>query len=420
MGVAKYERINRDDYGEDEDVDQEVELGPRDFGEGSSSLTTSSPSPVNSSLRSSAGKPEYRVRNGGSPGRPTTGSRALLHSLLSTALVILLYFTLSIGLTFYQSNLLEKFHFPLTVVLYHLIIKFTLSAMYRIIYRLVTGRRRVVIDCNSSLKIAPVGFASGVDIGFSNWGLELVQISLYTMTKSTTIVFILIFSILLKLERKSWSLASIVVLISSGLIMFTYKATNFDLLGFMFILIASLSAGIRWSFAQLLMQRSKMGLHHPIDMIYYMQPWMMVAIIPSIAIFEGSTLLANYHLLEESQFQDVYLMFLRVTIGAVLAFGMEVSEFLVLSRTSSLTLSISGVLKEVCQLVLAVKWKGDQLSTVNVLGLVLCLGGIVCHVAHKYSMFTSANERPGTENGDKDEEDDGMGPDDDTESFQFR
>lgn len=189
------------------------------------------------------------------------------------------------------------------MVLYHLIIKYTLAAMFRIIYRLVTGRRRVDIDCKSSLKIAPVGFASGIDIGFSNWGLGLVQISLYTMTKSTSIIFILIFSILLKLERKSWSLATIVVLISGGLIMFTYKASQFDALGFIFILIASLSAGIRWSFAQLLMQKSKMGLHHPIDMIYHMQPWMMVAVIPFIGLFEASKLLENYHMLEESQFK---------------------------------------------------------------------------------------------------------------------
>lgn len=305
-------------------------------------------------------------------------------------------------------------------MLYHLIIKYTLAAMFRVIYRLVTGRRRVDIDCKSSLKIAPVGFASGIDIGFSNWGLELVQISLYTMTKSTTIIFILIFSILLKLERRSWSLASIVVLISGGLVMFTYKASKFDPLGFVFVLIASLSSGVRWSFAQLLMQRSKMGLHHPIDMIYHMQPWMMVAVIPFIGLFEGSALMANYHLLEESQFKDVYLMFLRITIGAVLAFGMEVSEFLVLSKTSSLTLSVSGVLKEVCQLVLAVEMKGDQLSTLNILGLVLCLGGIVCHVSHKYSMMKSGDSAPSS-SPTKDQEDDGLESGGDTESsFQFR
>lgn len=50
----------------------------------------------------------------------------------------------------------------------------------------------------------------------------------YTMTKSTTIIFILIFAILLKLEKKTWSLMMIVVMISSGLFLFTYKSTNFN------------------------------------------------------------------------------------------------------------------------------------------------------------------------------------------------
>lgn len=189
------------------------------------------------------------------------------------------------------------------MVLYHLVTKYILAAMFRVIYWLVTGRRRVDVDCRSSLKIAPMGVAGGIDIGFSSWGLELVKISLYTMTKSSSIIFILVFAILLKLERKSWSLGAIVVLISGGLFMFTYKASHFDALGFTFVLIASLSSGIRWSFAQLLMQKSKMGLHNPIDMIYHMQPWMMVALLPMIALFEGHKIADNWHLLAESSFQ---------------------------------------------------------------------------------------------------------------------
>lgn len=112
----------------------------------------------------------------------------------------------------------------------------------------------------------------------------------YTMTKSTTIVFILIFAILLKLEKKSWSLMMIVVMISMGLFMFTYKSTNFNALGFSFLIFASLCSGIRWSFAQLVMQKTKLGLHNPIDMIYYMQPWMMLSIIPFSIGFEGKYL----------------------------------------------------------------------------------------------------------------------------------
>lgn len=42
---------------------------------------------------------------------------------------------------------------------------------------------------------------------------------------------------------------------------------------------------------------------------------------------------------------DSALLLTKITIGAFLAFAMEISEFLVLSYTSSLTLSVAGIFK---------------------------------------------------------------------------
>lgn len=32
-------------------------------------------------------------------------------------------------------------------------------------------------------KFAPIGISSGIDVGFSNWGLELVNVSLYVFSR---------------------------------------------------------------------------------------------------------------------------------------------------------------------------------------------------------------------------------------------
>lgn len=120
-------------------------------------------------------------------------------------------------------------------------------------------------------------------------GLELVGVALYTMTKSTVIIFISFFAVLFRLEKKvmlvkkiiaskhsnfslnnfqSWSLLFIVVMISSGLFLFTFKSTEFDPLGFTLLIIASVSSGARWTLAQILMQKSKLGLHNPIGKLH--------------------------------------------------------------------------------------------------------------------------------------------------------
>lgn len=128
----------------------------------------------------------------------------------------------------------QDFKFPLTVVMYHLIVKWVLSVVVRLVLQVVTGSAPLLLPCMTCLRsVGPTGLASGIDVGFSNWGLELVTISLYTMTKSTTIIFILGFAILLGLEKKvCCSMFIILILpfhfISNGIIRcFSYHCVCF-------------------------------------------------------------------------------------------------------------------------------------------------------------------------------------------------
>ncbi|XP_017071480.1 solute carrier family 35 member C2 [Drosophila eugracilis] len=329
----------------------------------------------------------------------------MMQMAVGTLAIILLYLTLSISLTFYQTDINRQMPFPLAIVSYHLVVKFLLAALARKIYRLRMGRSRVQLDWRIALrKMAPTGVASAIDIGFSNWGLALVPISLYTMTKSSTIVFILLFAIALGLEKKSWYLVSIVGLIGTGLVMFTYKSTQFNALGFFFILFASLSSGLRWSFAQFIMQKSKLGLHNPIDMIYYMQPWMIASLVPLVIVLEGARFVAVIEDLHTHTSNEITWAIAKITAGALLAFLMEFSEFLVLCKTSSLTLSIAGIFKDICQLALAVTLKKDQLSVINYIGLVICLAGIVCHLLHKYTSMKETQRQQKDLESDNDQD----------------
>lgn len=174
--------------------------------------------------------------------------------------------------------------------------------------------------------------------------------------------------------------------------MFTYKSTQFDLFGFCLILFAAFMSGFRWSLAQLIMQKSKLGLHNPVDMVYHMQPWMLLSIIPVTIIFEGRKIVENSVLIDNLQNDFVIEWVMKLSIGAFIAFIMELSEFLTLSYTSSLTLSVVGIFKEICQLVLAIEFNHDQLTLINVLGLTLCLGGICCHVLNKYWSYAKMQD----------------------------
>lgn len=119
-----------------------------------------------------------------------------LGSALFTGALIGTYYIPSVGLTFYQRWLsqvvyrvfrwksakfvgFQRFPYPLLTVLVHMIVKFLLAALVR----LFLSRKHVKVQTTISWKdyvlaVAPTGVFSGIDIGFSNWGLELITVSL--------------------------------------------------------------------------------------------------------------------------------------------------------------------------------------------------------------------------------------------------
>lgn len=97
--------------------------------------------------------------------------------------------------------------------------------------------------------------------------------------------------------------------------------------------------------AQLIMTKSKLGLGNPVDMMYYMQPWMLFAIIPIALWFEGAVMYDLFISIDTNKLYGPVKTTIAVLIGAIVAFFMEIMEFLVITNTSSLTLSITGVIK---------------------------------------------------------------------------
>lgn len=312
---------------------------------------------------------------------------------LRTVGLVLFYYTFSIGITFYNKWLMKDFHFPLFMTLVHLTIIFCLSSLTRQAMQCWTGKSRTVLSWTDYLrKVAPTAMATALDIGLSNWSFLFITISLYTMTKSSAVLFILFFSLVFKLEEPNPFLILVVVLISSGLFIFTLKSTQFNLEGFIMVLLASFIGGIRWTLTQVLMQKAELGLQNPIDTMYHLQPLMFMGLFPLFLYNEGVSLSTSEKLFRVTELSPLSYSLFTLSIGGVLAFGLGFSEFLLVSKTSSLTLSISGIFKEVCTMLLASHVTDDKLSALNWLGFTVCLSGISLHVGLR--TYYSKNRGP--------------------------
>jgi len=197
--------------------------------------------------------------------------------------------------------------------------------------------------------------------------------------------------VILSLEKCRILTLCTVGCIACGLFLFTYQSTQFDVIGFMLVELATVCAGLRWTCSQLLMQKLDNGLHHPLDMIYHVQPWMILSIIPLVFGFEGRSLAQAAVANIGHGALPVERAIGLILAGAMFAFMMEIAEYALLVYTSSLTLNVCGIAKEIVTLVLAHHYKGDQFSPVNIVGLVVCISGVSLHV---YSRATSSNGHP--------------------------
>ena len=107
--------------------------------------------------------------------------------------------------------------FPLTIVVCHLFLKFCLAATCRQVYVHFSGycksdvpEDRVVLPWKLYLqRVLLVAATSALDIGLSQWSLKYITVALYTMIKTTSILFILGFSLILGLEKKVVNFGSI-------------------------------------------------------------------------------------------------------------------------------------------------------------------------------------------------------------------
>uniref|UniRef100_A0A8C4TXW2 Solute carrier family 35 member C2 n=1 Tax=Falco tinnunculus TaxID=100819 RepID=A0A8C4TXW2_FALTI len=151
------------------------------------------------------------------------------------------------------------------------------------------------------------------------------------------------------------ALLLVVLLIARELFMFTSRSTQFNAQGFVLVLCASSLGRIRWTLMQILM------LQNPTDTMFHLEPLMFLGLFPLFAVFEGLPLSISEKLFHFHEAGLPFSLVGKLFLGGILAFGLGFSEFLFVSRTSSLILSIAGIFKEICILFLATRLLGDRL-----------------------------------------------------------
>ncbi|KAI3406540.2 hypothetical protein KGF56_000672 [Candida oxycetoniae] len=263
----------------------------------------------------------------------------------------------------------------------------------------------ISMDLKMYLKnILPCSIASAGDIGISNVSISLISLSLYTMLKTSSLMFVLIFGLVFKLEKFNWRLIVIVVVMVGSVIMMTEKyeaggnddsssnTTNEDSkVGIFLVILASMLSGLRWSCTQILLKTNQYT-SNSISTIFYVSPAMGIILFLLGILIEG---MSNF---TQSPIWDHFGTFktiILLIIPGVLAFMMTLCEFKLLGVAQIMTLSIAGIFKELLTILLSSIIFGDRLSWINWLGLFVTFCDILWYNYYRYTQ-NDGNDAKGT------------------------
>ncbi|VAH79704.1 unnamed protein product [Triticum turgidum subsp. durum] len=169
------------------------------------------------------------------------------------------WYTLSTCLTLYNKEMLGKrmWKFPAPFLMNT--VHFTMQAVAsRVIVwfqqRGMEAERNPMSWKDYFLRVVPTALATALDINLTNISFVFITVTFATMCKSGAPIFILLFAFLFRLEKPSFNILGIMLIVSIGVLLTVAKETQFNLWGFIFIMLAAVMSGFRWCMTQILLQ----------------------------------------------------------------------------------------------------------------------------------------------------------------------
>ncbi|KAF9359755.1 Triose-phosphate Transporter [Mortierella sp. NVP85] len=313
--------------------------------------------------------------------------KRMAQHVMSNLSYIAAWYFFSTALSIYNKNLMGKdnwnFNLPLFVSSIHAGLHFVITACLMHFFpddfdatRSGKGGR---INMHSYVtQVVPCAAAAALEICMANASLMYITLSFYTMIKSSTPIWVLIFAFFFRLEKPRMSLILIIGVIVVGVILTVAGETQFDLTGFILVLSAAVMSGLRWSLTQMLLQKDQLGMDNPVATLYYISPIMfMIMSILSLVIEDPFMQFASSEFFNDFRSGAITLM--MAGGGGFLAFAMTVAEFKLIKNTGTVTLSVAGISKEIVVISLSMMIFGDRLTFVNLLGLLVSIGGIMAY-----------------------------------------
>lgn len=290
--------------------------------------------------------------------------KKILISYTYVAVWIFLSFTVIVYNKYILDRKLYNWPYPISLTMIHM--SFCSSLAYLLV-RVLKVVEPVSMSWDLYLKsVVPIGLLYSLSLWLSNSAYIYLSVSFIQMLKALMPVAVYSIGVLFKKESfKSETMANMVS-ISIGVAIAAYGEAKFDTWGVILQLGAVAFEATRLVMIQILLTSKGITLN-PITSLYYVAPCCLAFLFVPWVLVEFPILKEN------SSFHFDYFIF---GTNSFCAFALNLAVFLLVGKTSALTMNVAGVVKD--WLLIAFSWSviKDTVTPINLLGYGLAFLGV--------------------------------------------
>ncbi|KAL3682607.1 hypothetical protein R1sor_000629 [Riccia sorocarpa] len=307
--------------------------------------------------------------------------RKIAISYTYVAIWIFLSFTVIIFNKYILDKKMYNWPFPISLTMIHMGFCSSLAFLLVRVFKFVEPVAMTRELFTSS--VVPIGALFSLSLWLSNSAYIYLSVSFIQMLKALMPVAVYSIGVMLKREAfKSQTMANMVA-ISVGVAIAAYGEAKFDAWGVFLQLGAVAFEATRLVLIQILLTSKGISLN-PITSLYYVAPCCFAFLSIPWFIIEYPQLLAK-----GTGTGD--LDFVVFGMNSACAFALNLSVFLLVGKTSALTMNVAGVVKD--WLLIAFSWSVimDRVTTINLAGYGIAFLA-VCYYNHAKLQGMKAKE----------------------------
>ncbi|GAX82426.1 hypothetical protein CEUSTIGMA_g9854.t1 [Chlamydomonas eustigma] len=281
------------------------------------------------------------------------------------------------------------FPFPISLTLWHMIFCSAVGFICVRVLKLVKSHNMSVREyCN---RVLPIGILYAGSLWLSNSSYLYLSVSFIQMTKSLMPGLVYASGVMLATEKYSNGVTMNMLLIAFGVVICAIGEMNLVVKGLIQQLAALGFEALRLTMVQILINSKGLNMN-PFQSLYYVSPACMLSLlVPFFGVelqmlrnrtdwvFSPSVMIAN----------------------AMTAFILNLAVFLLIGKTSALTMNIAGVIKDWMLIFFSWSVFKAPVTALNLLGYLFCCSGVV---VYNHMKLQAIKAKVASQGGGKDEE----------------